>query len=193
MKKNILVLILLALLAATLSACDSATSAMDVSLQSSSGMESSSSDSILSASSAEEWRSSIIQRYLSSKGVSSSITQSSSSSSNSSGLVYYYGEMGEVCDGWINRGVSNNQYYDVYQEMKWTCEVKVISRTPDSYGETVMDWLDKLNIRYREVVTLDVVKEVSQGFNEYDPYFYVFDDAHKYIYVESVMDGKGKK
>jgi hypothetical protein len=193
MKKNTLVLILVALMAAFLSACDSDSSVSSMSLEPLSSMESSSSDSILSASSAEERRSSIIQGYLSSKGVSSSITQSSSSSSNSSGLVYYYGEMGEVCDGWINRAVINNQYYDAYLAMKWACEVKVISSTPDSYGETVMDWLDKLNIRYREVVTLDVVKEVSQGFNEYDPYFYVFDDAHKYIYVKSVMDGKGKK
>ena len=187
MKKNTLVLILIALMAAFLSACDSDSSVSSMSLEPLSGMESSSSDSTLSDSSAEEWRSSIIQNYLSSKGVSSSSNQSFSSSSVQE---HYYAEMGEVCDAWTNRDVSNNPYYDAYRSMKLACGYNITSR-PN--GQTVMEWLDMLNRAYPEVVTDDVMIEVGQGFNEYDQYLYIFDDAHKYIYVELRMDGNGMK
>jgi len=185
MKKNILVLILLALLAATLSACDSATSAMDVSLQSSSGMESSSSDSILSASSAEEWRSSIIQRYLSSKGVSSSSSQSSSSSSVQE--YRYYGEMGDVCDKWDIQNVTGNSNHFAYTTMRKACGDQVTSSTGKNFGVVVYTWV--LETAFPDY--MDDARVVNGEVREKGSSFHLFDDGHKYFYIEPIGDGEG--
>jgi hypothetical protein len=184
MKKNTLVLILLALLAATLSACDSATSAMDVSLQSSSSMESSSSDSILSASSAEEWRSSVIQIYLSSKGVSNSITQSSSSSSV---YNYYYGEMGDVCDKWDIQNVTGNSNHIAYTTMRKACGDQVTSSTGKNFGVVVYRWV--LETAYPDY--MDDARVVNGEVREKGSSFHLFDDGHKYFYIEPIGDGEG--
>lgn len=165
MKKNIILVALLAAVAVLLSSCESATAAESMSLKPAVEEESSSSE-----------------------GMSSSITQSSSSSPV---YDYYYGEMGRVCDEWPIQVVTGSQTYEAYLSMYQACGDQVTLSTGEDFGGVIYRWILDAAKDYLDagVVVSDEVRMYGSSFHLYK----TVDGGLNYFYVEPVMDGKGMK
>lgn len=169
MKKNVLILIVAAL-AAILSACNSDSTVTSMSLKPSSEMESSSSEEMF---------------------ISSSSSVEEISSSSSSEYSYFYGEAGKVCDEWAVQVVTASQTYQAYMSMYQTCGDLKTAATGKGFGRTIHSWIFEVTDAYP-----DVGVAVSNEVNKYGSslHFYPNDDGGlNYIYVEPVMDGAGMK
>lgn len=171
MKKNVIVLILAAM-AAFLSACNSDSSVTSMSLKPSSELESSSSEEISSSS----------------VGMSSSAEISSSSSPVYS---YYYGETGKVCASWTVQVVTASQTYAAYLSMYQTCGDLETLNTGDNFGGIIYSWI--LGVTENDP---DVGVAVSNEVRKYGSslQFYKTEDGGlNYIYVEPFGDSAGGK
>ena len=181
MKKNILVLILVALLAAVavlLSSCESATAAESMSLKPSATMESSSSmDEISSSSSMDE--------------ISSSSSKELSSSSSSSAYVSFYGETGKVCAEWEIKVVPASEATQGYLSMVQACGVQEIFNTGNTPSFNIGHW-----VLETASLTDDIKSPVVKDINGYGLSFRTFiadDGSLHYVYVEPYNDGMGLK
>lgn len=188
MKKNIILVALLAAAAALLSSCESATAAESMSLKPAVEEESSSSMDEISSSSMEELSSSSIPSSSSLKELSSS---SNINSSGYSAYESFYGETGKVCDEWEIKVVPASEATQGYLSMVQACGVQEILNTGNTPSFNIGHWLSE-----KAPITDGVRSLVVKDINSYGLSFRVFiadDGSLHYVYVEPYRDGMGLK